>query len=313
MFSRGIRGILPHERRRTLIARMAIAAVLTGVLTSGTAAAQLSPQIAAEFDRYVAQTEARIEQEQSSPQSFLAFESLPPAQRIEVQDRLRRGEVLVDKSIGTSPEIPGALIHHWVGTAFIPRATVRQLLTVLQDYDHLARHYRPEVVTSRLMSRSGDDFLVSMRLRKHEVVTVVLDTEYAVHYGQLDAVHQYSRSRSTRVTEIANPGEPNEHSLSAGDDHGFMWRLNTYWRLEQARDGVFVQCEAVSLTRDVPTGLRWLIGPFIQNIPRESLQFTLKATRDAVLETTKNSGVSTLNDAAKYPSTSAMRGGTREE
>jgi hypothetical protein len=67
-----------------------------------------------------------------------------------------------------------------------------------------------------------------------------------------------------------------------------MWRLNTYWRFVQQPDGVLVECEAISLTRDVPTGLGWLIGPFIQNIPQESLQFTLSATRNAVLENKKH-------------------------
>ena len=159
---------------------------------------------------------------------------------------------------------------------------------MLQDYDHLPRYYHPEVLASRLLSRRGNDFHISIRLRKHKVVTVVLDTEYDVHYGQLDATHQYGFSRSTRIAEIANAGEPEEHALSEGHDHGFLWRLNTYWRFVQVPDGVFAQCEAISLTRDVPTGLGWMIGPFIQNIPRESLQFTLTATRDAVVGNQKS-------------------------
>jgi hypothetical protein len=114
------------------------------------------------------------------------------------------------------------------------------------------------------------------------VITVVVDSEYDTHYGRLDATHQYSFSRSTRVTEIANPGEPNEHAVAEGQEHGFMWRLNTYWRFVQSDEGVTVACEAISLSRDVPAGLAWLIGPFIQNIPRESLHFTLNSTRNAL-------------------------------
>jgi hypothetical protein len=62
-----------------------------------------------------------------------------------------------------------------------------------------------------------------------------------------------------------------------------MWRLNSYWRFLEKDNGVYVQCEAISLTRDVPTGLNWLIGPFIESIPKESLEFTLQSTRNAVL------------------------------
>jgi hypothetical protein len=53
---------------------------------------------------------------------------------------------------------------------------------------------------------------------------------------------------------------------------------------------VYVQCEAISLTRDIPTGLNWLIAPFIESIPKESLEFTLQATRTAVLRGGLHSG-----------------------
>jgi hypothetical protein len=238
------------------------------------------PRTAAAFDRYMAQVEAVISREQNSQDSFLTIDRFAPAQRAEAQARLRRGEVLVERRSLGATRIPGGLIHHWRGIVLIPNATVGQVLALVQDYDHTARYYSPEVVSSRLLSHSGGDFHIFMRLRKHKVVTVVLDTEYAVHYGLLDATHHFSVSRSTRVAEIADAGEPGAHSLE--HDNGFMWRLNTYWRFVQVPNGVLTQCEAVSLTRDVPTGLGWMIGPFVQDISR-ALQFTLTATRNAVL------------------------------
>jgi hypothetical protein len=45
-----------------------------------------------------------------------------------------------------------------------------------------------------------------------------------------------------------------------------------------------VQSEVASLTRDIPTGLGWMIGPFVTEIPKETLTFTLEATRKAVQE-----------------------------
>jgi hypothetical protein len=258
-------------------------AILACTLAAAVVGAKPKPQSMAAFDSYVAQAEAQIRRAQSSPESFLNGQSFPVSQRSEMEARLRRGDVLVDRGGPVPAEIPGGLIHHWVGTAFIPGASIPQILAVLQDYDRLVHHYHPEVVSSKLMWRHGDDFHISMRLRKHKVITVVLDTEYDVHYGRLDAAHQYSHSRSTQVAEIADAGERDEHPLPEAEDHGFLWRLNTYWRFVQADGGVFVRCEAISLTRDIPTGLGWLIGPFIQSIPRESLQFTLSATRNAVL------------------------------
>jgi hypothetical protein len=251
-------------------------------------AADLKPETAAAFDRYAAATEERIRAQQSRAETFLDLGLAGSPQRRQAEARLRRGEALIhrpEKADSPRPgtSLPGALLHHWIGTIFIPGASMAETLALVQDYDHLAPDYAPEMVRSRLLSRRGDDFRVAMRLRKHKVVTVVLDTEYSVHYGRLDAAHQYSTSRSTEVREIVNADEPGEHAHPPGHDSGFLWRLNSYWRFVEAGDGVFVECEAVSLTRDIPAGLGWLIGPFIESIPRESLEFTLQATRRAVI------------------------------
>ena len=234
------------------------------------------------FDHYIATAEGRFTQAIGKSGSFLRIDALAATQRQQVMTRLRQGEVVIEKHGETPSQIPGGLIHDWVGTVLIPKVTVARVLALVQDYDHSTRYYSPDVVQSRLVSRQGDDFQVSMRLLKKKVVTVVLDTEYDVDYGRLDAAHQFSLSRSTRVSEIVDPGEPNERPLVAGHDHGFMWRLNSYWAFEQVPDGVLVECEAISLTRDIPTGLGWMIGPFVNSIPRESLQFTLSATRAAL-------------------------------
>jgi hypothetical protein len=233
------------------------------------------------FDQYIVMAESRISKERNS--SFLWIESLSLSERTDLTRELQHGEIVIEKHGSTPEQIPDGLIHDWVGTVFIPKTTVAQVIALVRDYDHTANHYAPDVMRSRLMSANGDNLHVLMRLRKNKVLTVILDTEYDVHYGRLDAAHEYSDSRSTRVSEIVDPGTPNEHSLPSGEDHGFMWRLNSYWAFEQTKDGVFVQCEAVSLTRDIPNGLGWMIGPFVSSIPRESLQFTLNATRAAVV------------------------------
>ncbi|HXJ90554.1 MAG TPA: hypothetical protein VMS18_27340 [Candidatus Binatia bacterium] len=234
------------------------------------------------FDQYVTKAEARITQAREKAGSFLAVDALAPAQRTQMMARLQQGEVVIEKQGETHSPIPGGLIHDWLGTVLVPNTTIAQVLSLIQDYDHSSHNYSPDVMRSRLLSHHGDDFQVFMRLKKHKVITVVLDTEYDVHYGRLDAAHQYSVSRSTRVSEVEDPGTPNEHVLALGHDHGFMWRLNSYWAFEQAGNDVLIECEAISLTRDIPAGLGWMIGPFVNSIPRESLQFTLESTRKAL-------------------------------
>jgi hypothetical protein len=238
----------------------------------------------AAFNQYVAAAEGRISKDRNS--SFLRLESFSPAERYGVVRQLRAGEIVIEKQGNAPEQIPNGLIHDWLGTVFIPQATVEQVIALVRDYNHTSNYYAPDVTQSRLVSADGDNLHVFMRLKKQKVISVVLDTEYDVHYGQLNAGHQYSDSRSTRVSEIADPGTANEHPLLSGQDHGFMWRLNSYWAFEQTEDGVFVQCEAISLTRDIPTGLGWMIGPLVNSIPRESLQFTLNATRAALASKT---------------------------
>lgn len=246
------------------------------------------PRTTEAFNQYIAAAEARITHERNS--TFLKIDASSPAEKTEFVGRLKRGEVVIEKEGNGTTDIPGGLIHDWVGTVLIPNTTVAPVIALIRDYNHTASYYSPDVMASRLISTNGDGLHVFMRLRKHKVITVVLDTEYDVQYGQIDATHQYSNSRSTRISEIENPGEANEHALPAGHDHGFMWRLNSYWSFEQADGGVIVKCEAISLTRDIPTGLAWMVGPFVNSIPRESLEFTLSATRAAFVGKSLGSG-----------------------
>jgi hypothetical protein len=106
-----------------------------------------------------------------------------------------------------------------------------------------------------------------------------------VRYTSVDSDRATSTSYSTRIAEIENAGKPNEFEKPVGNDSGFLWRLNSYWRFHERDGGVYVQLEAISLTRDIPAGLGWLISPFVSSIPKESLAFTLTRTREALAAT----------------------------
>jgi hypothetical protein len=218
---------------------------------------------------------------------FLRIDGLPPPERDAQLARLRAGEVITGRlqtlDRGQPIAVPGGLIHHWTGTIFIPDVTLTQTLALLEDYDNQYKFYGPDVQQSKLIERQGDRFRIFLQLRKTKVVTVILDTEYDVKYTRLDTDRAISISRSTRIAEVENAGKPNESEKPVGNDSGFLWRLNSYWRFQQRDGGVYVQLEAISLTRDIPTGLGWLISPFISSIPKESLVFTLTRTREALV------------------------------
>ena len=176
------------------------------------------------------------------------------------------------------------LVHDWSGCVFIPGATLERTLALVQDYDHHKDVYRPEVIDSKLLSRNGGDFRIYLRLLKKKVITVVLSTEHEVHYTKVDATRVNSRSYTTKIAEVEDAGKPGERELPPGKGHGFLWRLHSYWRFEERDGGLYLECQAVSLTRDVPTGLGWMIEPIIRNVPKESLTNTLRATRDALVK-----------------------------
>jgi hypothetical protein len=92
----------------------------------------------------------------------------------------------------------------------------------------------------------------------------------------------FSRAYSKRITEVSNPGTSSEHELPVGNDRGLLWRLNVYWFFEERDHGVYMECEAITLTRDVPFGAGKLFSPIVQSVPAESLRTTLEQTRKAV-------------------------------
>jgi hypothetical protein len=78
---------------------------------------------------------------------------------------------------------------------------------------------------------------------------------------------------------VENPGAPDARERPAGQDRGFLWRLNSYWRYEQVEGGVIVELESLTLSRDVPMGLRLVVEPLIDRVARESVDRTLDNLR----------------------------------
>ena len=270
------------RRRRTSFASnlptpaIAVWAILVGCALP--AAAQPAPAANAGFDTYIQALENRLAEQHRDPNTFVARVNLPDASA-----RLRKGEFLIENlTPNPAPELPGALLFHWRGTAFVPGASEAEFELILRDFNAYPKYFSPQVLEASILSRNGDHLRARMRVRQKHVITVVLDTTYDVTFGRLDPQHGYSLSRSTQITEIEDAGTPKERALSPAQAHGFLWRLNTYWTREERDGGLYLQIESVSLTRSIPTGLAWIVRPFVESIPRESLEFTLHAAVDAL-------------------------------
>lgn len=239
------------------------------------------------YNIYVRLNQERISAALKTDKTFLWFEALPEARRREIERQLQAGQVAIEHirldQAGKKIEAPDALIHHWVGAVFIPGAKVSDVLALVQDYDNHANVYKPDVMRAHIIQRQGNDYKVFFRFLKKKVLTVVLNTDHDVKYELAGSHRASSRSWTTRIAEVENAGKPEEKEKPVGNDSGFMWRLDTWWRFEERDGGTYVQCETVSLSRDIPFGLGWLIGPFVKSIPKESLQFTLGTTRATMM------------------------------
>jgi hypothetical protein len=249
-------------------------------------AAELKAETVKAFERYARLTEARLDAELKDADKFLWLDRLPEAQRADVLRRLKQGETVIERlqtrENGNEIEIPSGMVHHWTGTVFIPGTTLGQVLALVQDYDNHQKYYAPDVTRSRTLQHDGDFFKIYLQFKKKKVITVVLNTEHEVRYTAVDATRVYSRSYTTRITELENHGEPDEREKPEGENGGFMWRLYSYWRFQERDGGVYLEAEAVSLTRGIPFIVAPIVKPFVTSVPRESLERTLTATRVAL-------------------------------
>jgi hypothetical protein len=262
----------------------------TLAIASQANAAELKAATRAGFDRYVKIVEARIQAELAAAaqgKPFIDFELKDAAQQKQVRDQLMRGETVIEKVVEKDAgETPDGLIHHWRAVVFIPNVDVKSTVAQIQDYENHKNVYKPEVTDSKLLNKTPDPknpldgtFKAYLRFYKKKVIAVTLNTEHLARYTTLSATRSIETSHTTRIAQVDDAGTSKEHEKPQGNDDGFMWALNSYWRLEQKDGGTYVQCEAISLTRDVPTGLGWIVKPFITDVPKESLHTTLDQTR----------------------------------
>jgi hypothetical protein len=245
-------------------------------------AAELKQETIRAFDRYAAATEARIDGELKGRVPFLWLDRQGEGDRARSAERLRSGEVVISaletRAGGAGPEAPDGLIHHWIGTVLLPGVPLDRAIAMVQSYEQYDRIYHPAVRQARTLSRSGNTFRVRMQLFMKKVVSVLLNTDYDVTYLPLGPRRMHVRSYTRRIAEVAHDGT-REIEKPVGQDSGYLWRFYNYCSFEERAEGTYMQCESISLSRDIPPGLGWLIRPFVTSIPRESLTNTLTAAR----------------------------------
>ena len=199
--------------------------------------------------------------------------------------RVRAGEVVVSPVGTQNPKrVPSGLIHDWIGAAFIADATLTDVLKVVRDYARYKELYKPTVADSTVIAAGQAKDLFSMRLLYKSVfLKTALDTDYESLYVQVGDRRGYSISRATRIQEIEEYGAPAQHALQEGEGSGVIWRLFSIARYLERDGGVYIELEAIGLSRDIPASLRWIVEPIVHRVSRGSLSTSLQQTESAVL------------------------------
>ncbi|HEX7777997.1 MAG TPA: hypothetical protein VF424_02095 [Vicinamibacterales bacterium] len=253
---------------------MTVVALLVLATGAPLAALPLPPATLAGWAAYISSTERRIERELTSTNRFLAQDFA--AGSAGKREALQRGAILVDRVDATGAgDVPSALVHHWRGAVLIPGAKLADLLAKLQSGVPASQ----DVLESRILERQPDRLKVFLRVQRTKIVTVVYNTEHTVTFRRYGSARASSTSTATKIAEVESPGTSRERELEPGDDRGFLWRWNSYWRYEEVAGGVIAECESVSLSRDVPSVLSYVAGPLIRSTARESMERTLATLR----------------------------------
>jgi len=269
--------------RRVVLCAVTFAA---GILTVEASPVKLKPATLKAWEQYYRWTDERVNLQLAVPERFLIADHLPPKERAKVERRLKSGEIVIRKMEGTVPagqkfKVPDGEIHHWWGSILIPDVTLQKLLVFLQDYDHHAGKFE-DVQESRLIFRSGNYYKIHFRLmRSKALFTAHYNTIQECTYKLHSKDRASSRSVATKIAELNRAGTPKEREKPPGDDRGFLWRLVSWWRFQQVPEGVVVEIESASLSRNIPFIVRLIPGAsgYIRSTPKESLRSILTSIR----------------------------------
>lgn len=274
------------EVQRRRIFRASVAVFVVVAFAAVCVAAVLEKTTIEAFNHYVQVAEEQSNATLRPNGPFLWVDSQPDSQRASYYQQLRSGQFVIrhlhTRDDGKSISIPDGMVHNWLGVVFVRGATIQTAEAVFQDYRDYSRIYGPQVRQSRVLSRTDDNYRLYLQLYKDSPREVAYNADFDVKRISLGPMRVASSSISTRIAQLKDPSKINSPELPVGNDSGYIWRLNDYWRYEQKDGGVYMQVETISLSRDVPMLLSWIVKPIIHHVARETIAGLLGASRDAL-------------------------------
>ncbi len=278
--------VSPTNLLRRRATRAIVAVFLAAVFTATCLALDMDEATIKAFDRYAEVAEQQMQSALRADGPFLWIDFRPESTRKRLYAQLRSGQFVIRQldtyDDGREIKVPNGMVHHWIGLAYVPGVTLKSAEAVLEDYEDYAQIYAPQVRRSHVYGRDGDEFQLYMQLYKDSPRRVSYNANFDVQRIKLGPDRIASSSISTRIAQLQDPSRPDGAEYPVGQDSGYLWRMNDYWRYEQKDGGVYMQVEAISLSRDVPTFLGWVVRPIIRRVARETIADLLEANRRAI-------------------------------
>jgi hypothetical protein len=213
-------------------------------------AAELKPETVTAFDRYVKLTEEGFAKNQGF-ENFLWLDHHPTEKTMVW---LQQSVVAPMRTLdhGAEIEVPGGVIQHWMGAAYLENATLEKVRDVVLNYNDYKTFFKNEVMDSKQIKRDGEQFDAFVRFYKKQVSAVVLNVNLTARYTLIDPTRLYIASHSTHIGEVEHPKNKKklDQERDPEDASGYLWRLNMYWRIFQADNGAYVELEVLSLARE---------------------------------------------------------------
>jgi hypothetical protein len=211
--------------------------------------------------------------------SFLQMQDTAP-----IAERIKKGQIVVMPAPGHVPrKVPSGLIHDWMGASFLPDANLQDVIVVLRDYGKYKEFFAPRVLESKVASSNGmEDHFSILLMNKSVISKTALDCEYQTRFVQVDEHRMYSITEAKQIQEIAEYGTPKQHTLPPAAVTGLIWKLYNVNRFEERDGGVYMETQAIALSRDIPSGLRFVVEPIVRRVSRDALDAALRQTATAV-------------------------------
>jgi hypothetical protein len=246
-------------------------------------AADLSSNTLKEWTQFVDAREKCIAAELTAQKEFLVLDYQNPEASTQERQTLLSGNISIRPMAFPGNDsgeirISGGMIHHWRGSIWVPGINLDFVLSRVK-HPELDSSRQEDVLAARILENSPDQIKLYLKLQRSRIVTVVYNTEHIVRFDQHGTERASSRSISTKIAEVEQLNKNTEREKPEGHDRGFLWKMNSYWRYQQAAGGVIIECESITLSRSIPSFLEAIIRPLIRSIARESMQRTLQSMR----------------------------------